>query len=99
MVHVAEQGILEFGITTKTEFFHQAHNGRIADAGVFGQTRHRPQAIARVLIQQGANDFALRWRKIEAWIGDQVSERGHPGSCWMRVSNSLHNPLKQYLCN
>ncbi|MOA27486.1 hypothetical protein D3C78_1483670 [compost metagenome] len=99
VIHVTEQGILEFGVTTETEFFHQPHNGRIADAGMFGQTRHRPQTVAWVLIKQGANDFALRRRKIQAGIGDQVSERGHPGSCWMRVLNSLHNPLKQYLCN
>jgi len=84
MVHVAEQGFLEFGITAETELFHQTHDGRIADAGMFGQSRHRPESVAWILIEQGANDFALRWRQVQAGIGDQVSERGHPGSCWMR---------------
>jgi hypothetical protein len=38
VVHVAEQGILEIGITAETQFFDQSHDGGIADTGMFGQT-------------------------------------------------------------
>ncbi|MNE90505.1 hypothetical protein D3C80_1880250 [compost metagenome] len=37
MVHVTEQCILEFGVTAKPEFFHQPHDGRVADAGMVRQ--------------------------------------------------------------
>ncbi|CAI8747358.1 hypothetical protein EMIT0P294_140101 [Pseudomonas sp. IT-P294] len=99
MVHVAEQCLLEIGITAEPEFFDQAHDGRIADTGMFGQARHRPQPIARVLVQQGTDDLAFRWRQFQARIGDQVSKGGHPGSLLDEVSVSFHKLLKQYLCS
>ena len=59
MIHVAQERILELGVTAEAEFFHQSHDGRVADAGVFGQSCHRSQTVAWVLIKQGANDFAF----------------------------------------
>jgi len=55
--------------------------------------------MARVLVGQGTDDLAFRRRRIQSGVGDQVSESGHPGSCWMADEGLFHNWPKQYLCN
>ncbi|RON21024.1 hypothetical protein BK660_18480 [Pseudomonas brassicacearum] len=57
------------------------------------------EPVTPVRGQQGACDLAFRRRQLQAGVGDQVSEGGHPGSCWMAVSVSFQKLRKQYLCS
>ncbi len=93
VVHVAEQGFLEFAVAAETELFHQPHDGRITDPGVFRQARHRSQAVARVVVEQRAHHLAFRGRQVEGRVGDQVFERGHRVP-WTVMSVLFHEKAK-----
>ena len=63
VVDVGQQRFLEVAVAGEAELFHQAHDRRVADSGVPGQARHRTEAEARVVIEQGTHHLALRGRQ------------------------------------
>lgn len=63
IVDIGQQGFLEVAVAGETELLHQAHDGRVADPGVPGQARHRPETEARVVVEQGAHHLALGGRQ------------------------------------
>lgn len=63
VVDVGQQRFLEVAVAGEAELFHQAHDRWVADSGVPGQARHRTEAEARVVIEQGTHHLALRGRQ------------------------------------
>ncbi|MCY1539011.1 hypothetical protein D9M68_745790 [compost metagenome] len=76
---------MEIAVAGEPQFLHQTQDGRIADTGLAGEARHRPQAQARVVIEQGAQDLALGLGEIDFGGVQVVFQCEHDGISWVAL--------------